>query len=272
MKRTHSRAHAGAGFSLVELLVAMSVLVILSLVLLGISNQVGKTWVFGESKNQNRMKARAAIEFIGREMQAAFLSPDPADLSLQFVINPSTVTLRNHDAVFWQAPIATDQSQGDLAIVGYFVRWKDGTASLCRFFANPSNTTHHFIDQHPETTDWISDSLLDSAAPADKANHYAGLFLENVAGLWVEAYKKDGTSYGGDSRLEGNSLPAWVDIGLVLLDGRVAEQLRGMSERGDIITASGTAASAEDFLNALPSSIQSGASIVSFRVALNNQR
>jgi prepilin-type N-terminal cleavage/methylation domain-containing protein len=271
MKRLRKNAGT-AGFSLVELLVAMAVLAILSLVLLGVSNQVGNTWASGQNDNQNRMRARAALEFIGRELQAAFLSPDPSDGSLQFVINPSTVTLRHHDAIFWQAPVATDTSRGDLAVVGYFVRWHDGRGSLCRFFANPSDPASHLIDQHPATTDWVTDNLLDTVAPADKASHYAGLFLENVAGLWVEASARDGTPYGGDSRAAGNVLPASVNISLVLLDNRIAERLREMPEVAAVSAASATAASATAFLDALPPVIRPGASLVHFRVALRNKR
>jgi prepilin-type N-terminal cleavage/methylation domain-containing protein len=272
MNREFSKEKAVSGFSLVELLTAMAVLAILSLLLLGISNQVGNTWASGQSANQNRTKARAALEFIGRELQAAFLSPDSSDSSLQFVINPPTVTLRNRDSVFWQAPVATDRSRGDLAVVGYFVRWRDGKCSLCRFFANPSDSASHLVDQYPDTTGWVSDSLLDTTAPADKANHYAGLFLENVAGLWIDAFARDGTPYAGDSRASGNALPAWVDIAIVLLDNRTAERLREGPDLAAVSAASSVAASADVFVSGLPSSIRSGARLVRFRVALLNNR
>ncbi len=245
-------------FTLVELLVAVALLAFVSLILVGLASQGGKMWALAESQNQHRQRARAMLEFMVAEMREAVLPLDNSRPSLQFVINPSNLDAKflNRDAVFWQAPIATDESRGDLAEIGYFVRWDGTQANLCRFSLDPSDPDYR-IYKNPET--WLSDALLDAAAPGDKAGKYRGLFLENVIGMWVKAYQKDGTAYSGDSRT-ALLLPAYVEISLVLLDGVSAKRVADAAEIRGLYASSPTATA---FLAALPTKLRGGATIVS---------
>ena len=192
-------------------------------------------------------------------MQRAFLSPDKSDRTFQFIINPPSVTgLRNRDSVFWQAPIATDNRVGEFAEVGYFVRWTNGRANLCRFFVNPSETTHYLVDQKP-AVDWITNALLTEIAPADSASGYKGLFLENVLALWVEAFNADGSIYNGDSRTSGE-LPAKARITLIFLDYATAERLAATNEVAPVSALYLSATTPDDFIAQLPDQIKSGVS------------
>ena len=274
LKREQARVGAfrrSAGFTLIELLTAMTILIILTLLLANIASQAGSIWALGERQNQHRQRARAVLDFMSKELSKATLAIDPSKPSLQFVVNPAGgpaigSTYLNRDAVFWQAPVATDSSSGDLAEVGYFVRWDGNQPNLCRFFVNPSDA-NYLIYSNP--TGWLSDQLLSTITPADKASQYQGLFLENVLGLWVSAYNADGSMYQGDSRSASNTLPVLVKISMALIDANTAKRLVNPSAIKALYASSATA---NDFATNLPTSLQKGVSVVENVIYLNQGR
>ena len=205
------------------------------------------------------------LDFMAAELRQAVIPLDPSRHGLQFVVNPAGIGTRNRDSLFWQAPVASDNGSGDLAELGYFVRWNGTQASLCRFFVKPDDADY-LVYSTPDA--WLSDTLLDKLAPADKASKYRGLFLENVIALWVNAYQADGTAYSGDSR-SGNRLPAYVELTLVLLDSSTTKRL---SDPSAVTGLYASATSPKDFVSKLPSAIRPGCSLVSTVVNMANYR
>ena len=123
-----------AGFSLVEMLVSLAILAVLILVLAALSTQSEQMWRQGENQKQYREKARATLDYMGRELRLAVLGADPAKTGLEFVINPSGVNQSNFpNSFFWQAPIATDSTYGNMAEVGYCAIWCDNTIKAYNF-------------------------------------------------------------------------------------------------------------------------------------------
>lgn len=202
------------GFTLLEVLVSVSILLAIVAMLSVVFNEITRAWQKGEGRSERRRSARSLSDFIAGELQGALLPVETLakvpPSNLQLLINPPTSQVpadyRNADAAFWQAPIATETSFGEVAQVGYFVKWMPTDAGqrpvLCRFFVNPSmQDPSGAIVQNPDfkiydPTDadaWLSDSLLKKVAPADKASGYVGLFAENVVGLWLRFYSLDGT-------------------------------------------------------------------------------
>jgi len=257
----------GRGFTLIELLTACAILSLLTLVLVGIAGQGGRLWSQTESQSQARQRARAMLDFLAAELRQAVIPLEPSRQGLQFVVNPTGIgsEFLNRDAIFWQAPVVADSGSGDLAELGYFVRWNGTRASLCRVLVAPDNADYLVYDK-PD--DWLSDALLDRLAPADKANKYRGLFLENVIALWVEAFQADGTAYGGDSRLT-NRLPATVKLTLVLLDSSTSARLADSSTVTGLYAG---ATSPEDLVSKLPPAIRPGCDLVSTVVNMANYR
>ncbi len=248
-----------------ELLVAMAILSLMCVLLVGISGQATQVWTRGESQNQHRSRARAALELIGREMRQAVVPLDASQTNgLQFVVNPPGISAAYHDSIFWQAPVARNKANGDLAEVGYFIRWTGNQANLCRFYV-PSGDTNYLIRNQPDA--WITDTLLDSVAPADKASGFQGVFLENVIGLWVAAFAADGTAYADyDSRAHLNHLPAYADISLAFLDTKSAARMNA-SQAAAIQAASQTATNAETLLGSSAlAPLRQGSSASTFRV------
>jgi uncharacterized protein (TIGR02599 family) len=257
-------------FSLVEMLVSIAILSILMIILLGMTFSLSTLWQAGQAHNERRTNAQAIFERMTRDLQQVSVpstrSGNPSlfnTTSLQFVINPSGVS-SNYEfpqALFWQAPVwqaqVSQATNGNLAVVGYFVQWVNGAPCLSRVVINPST---YSIYSNPATSAWINDNSLATNAPATAASNYSGLMAGNVLGLWVQALDglgnpiQQGSTLQGeafDSRLgyastnflysptnvAGNpvlvltnapcALPAAVQIAIVVIDSSTARRLTG---------------------------------------------
>jgi len=263
------RGPAGSGrrgegaFTLIELLVATAVFMVLVLVLASISNQAVSTWSRSENKSDLREAARAAINVMGSELRQAVLPVSRGEQNgPQFVINPASVSdaFKNRDAVFWQAPIATSRSRGDLAVGGNFVRREGNLWKLCRLFVNPDDAEYALRGTGP----WVDDGLLNSKAPGTEASNLQGVFLENVPGMWVKAYSDAVTPYASyDSRL-AQRLPSRVEVSLALLDKAGAERVAS----GQVVLPEArNCADLATFLNQLPEAIRGNVQSVTVNVS-----
>ena len=94
---------------------------------------------------------------MARDLRFASAPINPASTNFQLVINPSNVgsAYKLPQAAFWQAPVAADRSQGDIALVGYFVQWvtnspTDFGPKLCRLVVDSTNFS--FGDQRIGST------------------------------------------------------------------------------------------------------------------------
>lgn len=299
-----SRAKFRSGFSLVELMVATAVATMLMLILAGVSTQVSKLLTVGISQNQNRNNARVALSFMARELKQASIAKQKTVLigstsvsALQMVINPTSIssTFMNPDAVFWQAPIATTTTSGDIAEVGYFVyrqqRTENGKAvyhsDLLRFFVEPTDTSNFRIYSDP--IGWLNSTLVGQYIPTN-ANDYKGLFLENVIGLWVVPYKDNGrpmnttaspndemtTIHDYDSRTNNvpsapiDQLPSMVQVSLLLVDSTTLKRMSGNIGVAGYMTADDCLAAQKNSSDANSKLFVTGADVVYFNVALDN--
>lgn len=264
------------GFTLLELLVSMSILILLVAILAGIFSSVSKTSQLGYANNERMQNILAITDFIRSDLRSALLPINRTDTNnLQFVVNPSSIgaDFKNPHAAFWQSPTAADQSLGDVAEVGYFVKWNtDNAASprpyLCRFsVANSASSTNFLIYSAP--TAWLTDSIINAVAPANKASAYEGLIAENVVALFVQCLDAKGqpitknaagTAFNNalfDSRqgfITASSitnaacaLPSMVRLGFVLVDSGTANRI-GPAERTALVGLGTTSVDAADYV------------------------
>jgi len=268
-------------FTLLEVLVALAVFSLLVVALFTVMSQVSGTWQQAQARIEPRQSGRAILDYISRELQMARLPadrsmfyssptapPQAAQLGLQFVINPATVSAAkflNPQAAFWQVP-ATGNSNGGMAEVGYFVRWDTNAAGnprsmLCRFLAPPGDS-NYFI--HSAPANWITDSIIDAVAPgvanpSNSAQSYRGWFADNVAGLWVKALDPLGNP------ITTNALGTAYAAGTY--DSR--KGYRYLGTNGTNVIQSGYAASATNYqiLATLPSAIEVSLVILDARAA-----
>jgi len=274
----------------------MALLLIITGLLMSMTSSMMSGWTANSARNERRDTGRLVLDRISRDLSQTTLPLSRASTNgLQFVINPTTLTsaFELPQAVFWQAPVATDGStNGNLAVVGYFVQWVDGAPVLSRLLINPSATTNYLIYSNP--TDWISDSLLESAAPASESANYTGLLAHNVLGLWVQALDPNGNPIqqqaGGlpgenfDSRYPytytnstygstlltntPSAMPASLQIAIVVLDSRTAKLLTGSEKPNPASLTGNFWSDVHSFYSGLATNIQRGAEIQSTVVRL----
>jgi prepilin-type N-terminal cleavage/methylation domain-containing protein len=234
-------AKSPRGFTIVELLVAMAVLALLVSMLGSMTSNVSRVWTTGNAQSDRRRNVRAIVDLVSADLKGALLPVDPAveptKPNLQFVLNPSAVPdeYKNPDAIFWQAPVATDQSRGDVAELGYFVKWDAETtpenprARLCRFFVNPTDTANYLI--YKDRNKWLTPEIIEAVAPADnreidgKRGGWRGLVADDVVGFWARWNSAANTQVKEyDSRVTLD-LPKVVEISGVQLDTTAAARV-----------------------------------------------
>ncbi|MGB8353722.1 MAG: hypothetical protein WCD79_07545 [Chthoniobacteraceae bacterium] len=186
-------------FTLVELLVAITIFLLVAGVLSSITNSSSNVWQQGIAHADRRASALAVFDRITRDLRQAAQPTDYSGPRLQMVITGSGSTLvsgtyLNPQAMFWQSAVATDTSagsgygyKGNLAIVGYFVQWIGTTPKLCRLLVNPSSTDYAVYNGGTLPSPWLSSSLLSTYAPATQTAAYQGQLAENVLGFWAQA-------------------------------------------------------------------------------------
>lgn len=109
------------GFSLVELMVAITVLSVIMIFIAGITGTVSDTWSNSERRLESYQSARGVLELMTRE-----LTPAVVDTRMQFAVFKAETLERagaknvvgNAPAIIWMAPIG---EQGGLRCVGYFL-------------------------------------------------------------------------------------------------------------------------------------------------------
>lgn len=204
-----------SGFTLLELLIAMSVLSIILLVLTSMTNTASSAWMRSEERVESSQSARAALELLSREM-----TPATIDTCQQFVVMPAETlsecgasgAVDHSQVAFWMAPLGKD---GDLRAVGYYLQRVDERRfyRLKRIYIGPENEDYYPAGFDPENpTDpsiladagdagrfigGLNDEAFDDANPENKSS-VVSTVADGVIALWVQCYD-----------LLGNPIP-WV--------------------------------------------------------------
>lgn len=254
------------GFTLIELLVAMAVLTLLTVLLMGIMSQMVRLSQSTQSRAERLEKAGTALEMITRDLTAAIMPVDPTRSdTLQLKLNPPELEglYQSPGAIFFQAPLAANQSQGDIAEIGYFIKWSSPpgetpNAKLCRFSVDPADSDSYLIESGQP---WITASLLEQKAGGDVPG-YDGLVSEGVIALWIRCLDAEGHyHYTWNSRSQSpKRLPVAIEIALVVIDNRTAVKLESIPTFRPT-TADKFEEDISFFLNNLPNSIKTGAMV-----------
>ena len=281
-----------------ELLVATAVFVSLALILVSIASSLSSFWQLGIAHNERRSSALSAFSRMARDLRFAALPPDPFATNYQFVINPANVggNYRLPQAVFWQAPVASDRSRGNLALVGYFVQWvneaQGPVPKLCRLLVDSN-----YSMQKP--SDYVSDALIASNAPATKTASYLGQLAENVLGLWMRPLDQEKNPILSDAKAQtfpngefdsirgytlavtngsgapvtrvfAPALPASLEVALITVDARTAKRLTGRASEKPSTTSGDMWADVNIFYDNLPPDVRQGARIYSTVIDLHS--
>jgi prepilin-type N-terminal cleavage/methylation domain-containing protein len=240
-RRFQPAARSTHAFSLLEVLVATTILAVIVSMLGSIMSSVSASWTSAAGRTETGLSARAIADYIQTDLAPALLPVNNSDqANLQFILNPSPLPedYKNGDALFWQSPVANDTTYGDIAEVGYFVKWITDSNNqpkpiLCRFFVEPTESgTASVYKIYQSPSNWLNKDSIDEVAPGTSDKNYAGLFAENVIGIWFRCFDSQGNCYGRafDSRTAPSDatksrLPCSVQVSFVVVDSRSAERL-----------------------------------------------
>ncbi|HCF97009.1 MAG TPA: hypothetical protein DEW46_18315 [Verrucomicrobia bacterium] len=262
MPRTDRRVLCGrrpmaAAFSLLELIVAMSVLSLITLTLYGVYNQVAQTW--GEMDNEIAVyqNANLLLEFLERDLSAAVVDPEVGfyvvdrwnnDPMLRNITFGGKADLRlGADQLYFASgnvPIEPVQQLGGSPMmeVGYEL-WGTTTVtnqpyrmSLVRLTTVKNGAVHYNIfDDEPGKEWWIGEktSIYPDVFPNDASNFGFDQWepwADLVCGFNVVCYDEEGRAYeewppNNESR-ERWPAPTMVEITVTMTTPRTWNELQ----------------------------------------------
>jgi len=250
------------GFTLVELLVSISLLVLIIIILGTITSHIGRIWTEVNAQNQRRSDARALVQFIAKDLQSIRLPTAPFTISttgpgvitptastgfLQLALSGTTGGIPagclNPHALFWQAPVG---SNGNMMVVGYYVRWDTTStpnkACLCRYSKGSSAVTtganqynwaaSAYPTQSPMVspyTNWMADNVLAlfvrcvNEAGAPITKDATGTLQANSG--YVFDSLKGYTDPTSGVAYRASAFPAAIEISIVVIDANTAKKL-----------------------------------------------
>lgn len=197
-----------SAFSLLEMLIAMTVLSVILFILASMVDSAGKAWTDSEERVETSQNARTALELITREM-----APATINTCEQFIVMPSELltlepnpldrfAVKPSQAAFWMAPLGKD---GDLRAVGYYLQRVDERRfyRLKRFYVGPQNEDYFprgFDPENVDDTSILSEETsaarflnrLDSEAfdDSDPENKKCAVstVADGVLAMWIQCY------------------------------------------------------------------------------------
>ena len=272
------------------MLVASALFLMLLTLLLGVVSSTSAISSRATGQIEATRIARESLDLIGHDIASAALPWSRTSTnSLQFLVNSSNY----YNSMFWQAPIAGDSTNGNLAIVGYFVlrdvqttNAQNSRFQLRRVYIEPDSTNGDYTIY--SNTPWITSSTYTDFGPAtaaaDNTNAIKGWVADGILGMWVRCLDKSGGVIAGpyDSRSAKygatnwtnsypanypySRLPAFVEVALVCVSPREVGRVANLSAANTVNMANPTnfAAGVSAYADAMRTNNPGAKSITSF--------
>ncbi|MCX7915757.1 MAG: type II secretion system GspH family protein [Verrucomicrobiae bacterium] len=239
-------ANRCAAFTLLELLAAITVLVLLSGALFAVFNQASRTWTLAESRTETFQAARLALELIARELEGAMVASNSVSgqqITFRTFEDANAVpgggstqaTPPNDQIYFVAAPGGEKSDEIDLTELGYavvftpgnYVTMKGGYYYLLRHQVRSSGAGWDFFTN----PNW-------HATPIISTRNRVPL-VDNVLRFELDYETPGGPDPQGTRRVDDwdnrtNELPRAVHITLAVLDRRSAARLNAVCNGGSL--------------------------------------
>ncbi len=255
MKSSTPRARFGTrAFSLIELMVAMSILVVLIVILMGMVDGATKLWKINENRVDSYREARAAINLMAADINSMIVSTNRAFFSLDRAEKlPSTaLPVGEANNIFFltaQAKAAQDTNSkptaskpanaSDACVVGYFLGYDkitsgspENSRNIYRYFLS-SGETHKNI----KAGVLLSDTL--TTTPSSSSPTGSEVLARNVTDFKLHAYTVDYTPQSPTGvvrkfvQTNETPIPDFIDIELTALNNEAAKRFRQDSDWED---------------------------------------
>jgi hypothetical protein len=214
-------------FSLIELLVAVSVLTFFLLILFQMFNETARAWAAAERKVDSFREARAALFYISRDLRNIYSSTN-APMLIQGTGKIGT----NLYFIASCPPEAQDSaSRSDLCTVGYSVVYTvDASAGLSSY-----KLYRYFLSSSPTFTNILAGplSLYVNPPPNPSLNSvYDEVMARNVFDMKIEAVGTNGVAWDFTPGITNSSL-SLLKITLQAYNRTTAAKLAGPTDWGN---------------------------------------
>lgn len=242
-------------FTLVEIIVAMSIFAVMMLLVMQIFGSMQNVWASSSTRNQTYQNARVIMDLITADLQSAYYELDPAAGAdswwCYFQKSPATGVFTDRSRLWFvtHRQKSVQAQNSSLVEVGYWleeVTSKDGQTlpDSCKLFRlrngvvsniGTLNTLYNF-----RTSSTLPNGLTDEPLDSNLVNA-STVLDDNVVSFTVKPYLKlwnAGSSKYGYSAADPSGtglkrLPGYVQIELVLLDDDPQVRERYKNATGD---------------------------------------
>jgi hypothetical protein len=227
MRSSHHPRRRCRAFTLLELLSAIGIFCLMVVFLFMVVNNTANITVSTTGRLDANRTARECLDLIGRDLALARLPYGSSATNtaivqttptLQMVVNSADVgaRFRQPHSIFWQAPLARNQANGNLAVVGYYLirdlntsEPRQSRLQLRRLYIEPETAAGSvkYLVYNSQNT-WFQDTLLEEFAPgtvdADKTSGQKGWVADGILAMWIRCLDPEGrpilTNANGDTR------------------------------------------------------------------------
>lgn len=254
--RRRSLIDRRSAFSLLELLISITILALLLVMLLSMVNGATSLWRTNENRVDSYREARAAINLIVSDLSSIYTSPN-----VNYLANPNLTSFYTQEDKLPKTPVKKDGMDGsiffltatpsaaqeigknksDLCTVGYFLGFDKtsltgrGTESynLYRYYRSSDETFNALTggmtgNGQPQNGDILTDVEIETAPTSTSAE----VLAKNITGFTVAAYTipppaTAGGTYGKPvkfRRSDATPLPDMVEITLTAISNEAAKR------------------------------------------------
>jgi prepilin-type N-terminal cleavage/methylation domain-containing protein len=229
------RALGRAAFTLIELLAAVTILVIIVTIMGRIFTESDRAWTLGTIRSDNNLAGRAALSMIAHDLQYAV-----ADKTLTFIAQKDRYSLtsygfENDETCF--VSIENDSSDGNRAAREVFYYVRENPAGSKRYELMRGYYSSALSDAASASSHcYFNPNWYKNTADGGVGRPGTSRFIaKNVAGFAVFARKPNGQlirDYYSGTPAYTNRLPGYVDVCIELLNDRDARQAADLQLRG----------------------------------------
>lgn len=229
----HSRPrHIRQAFTLLELLVAISLLSVLVVLLMGLVDSATKLWRFNENRVETYREARSALALIAMDLASIYPSLDPQHFLLEEGRSDGLARL----GFLAQLPSSSQETTdlSGLCAVGFFLAkgrvsdiGPDSTAqgwNLYRYLLG-SNETFTALRDTPGDPELFPDSAFQPREIADPPR--TEILARNIQHFRVRPLRREGSDFTDWTYSAETPLPDVLEIELVGLDNDAARRANG---------------------------------------------
>jgi len=222
------------GFTLIELMTAMTILAVMVLMMVMVFNNTDKVWFLGTGRAINCTAGRAAMNLLSHDLQYAAADDVLTFATRQDRKNVSTFAFKHDEACF--VSIQNDSKDGNRAVREMFyyvtnavVSGVGQPGSLMRGYYSTDITNMVGVTTYTNhcyfNTNWFADT--GSTPPGVGRPGNARSIVEHVTAFSVYSpTNKSGRCPSAYySTANSNALPEYVDVYLEVLDDQIADQV-----------------------------------------------